>query len=337
MNILQIDGGGIKGIIPAMVLEHLENRCRQPLYDVFDLVIGTSTGAIIGGALAAGVPAREIAQFYLTEGKELFKNKNGLGLGLVTKVFSRDKFAHVIGGVKLQNPPRYLNELHLRDLKINYIATTFNICSQRTHFIKSFQKSHRDIKLLDAISWSALSAAHFFGSISVDDYVWHEFDAVVNRGRLRKGAVFQDGGQGMYNNTISHVLTEILAHYKRYPDNYILSLGTGTVPQYEEYEKWRGKSNSNRERRNFSNLFTNQAWRESTPSQLIAGRYVDLKNSGITFTRIDRYIKKEEDKPFDIKYIDLYEEIGNTLCDLVTDELLDELRKHKSIHLDDVA
>ena len=52
-KILQIDGGGIRGIIPAVILSYLEEKCGKPLCQCFDLITGTSTGAIIGGAIAA--------------------------------------------------------------------------------------------------------------------------------------------------------------------------------------------------------------------------------------------------------------------------------------------
>jgi uncharacterized protein len=45
--VLAIDGGGIRGIIPAMVLAELERRAGRPTADMFDLISGTSTGGIV--------------------------------------------------------------------------------------------------------------------------------------------------------------------------------------------------------------------------------------------------------------------------------------------------
>ena len=44
VRILSIDGGGIRGIIPAVVLSRLERQKGQRVTDLFDLVAGTSTG-----------------------------------------------------------------------------------------------------------------------------------------------------------------------------------------------------------------------------------------------------------------------------------------------------
>ncbi len=47
VKILAIDGGGIRGIIPATVLAEIERRTGARIADLFDLVAGTSTGGIL--------------------------------------------------------------------------------------------------------------------------------------------------------------------------------------------------------------------------------------------------------------------------------------------------
>jgi len=56
-RILSIDGGGVRGAFAAAALAHLETRCSQPLGNYFDLIAGTSTGAIIAAGLAMGLRA----------------------------------------------------------------------------------------------------------------------------------------------------------------------------------------------------------------------------------------------------------------------------------------
>lgn len=55
--ILAIDGGGIRGIIPARVMAYIEDKVRKPIHQLFDLVAGTSTGAIL--ALASACPYKK--------------------------------------------------------------------------------------------------------------------------------------------------------------------------------------------------------------------------------------------------------------------------------------
>jgi predicted acylesterase/phospholipase RssA len=74
VKVLAIDGGGIRGLIPALVLEEIEHRTGRPAAELFDLVAGTSTGAIITCALTRPqpMPAARVAEVYEQEGPEIF-------------------------------------------------------------------------------------------------------------------------------------------------------------------------------------------------------------------------------------------------------------------------
>jgi hypothetical protein len=56
-RVLSIDGGGIKGIIPAKVLVKIEEETGKKAAELFDLIIGTSTGGIL--ALGLTKPVRD--------------------------------------------------------------------------------------------------------------------------------------------------------------------------------------------------------------------------------------------------------------------------------------
>jgi patatin-like phospholipase/acyl hydrolase len=74
MRILAIDGGGIRGLIPALVLTELERRAGRRVFELFDLIAGTSTGGILACALCAPdpLPASELVKLYEEEGPEIF-------------------------------------------------------------------------------------------------------------------------------------------------------------------------------------------------------------------------------------------------------------------------
>lgn len=80
-KILSIDGGGMRGIIPAKILCELEEELQKDhgedarLCDYFDLICGTSTGGIIAIGLALGMSAKEMLNLYIEHGKEIFSHK----------------------------------------------------------------------------------------------------------------------------------------------------------------------------------------------------------------------------------------------------------------------
>ena len=52
LRVLALDGGGIRGVIPATVLAEIENKTGKRIAEMFDLIAGTSTGGILALALA---------------------------------------------------------------------------------------------------------------------------------------------------------------------------------------------------------------------------------------------------------------------------------------------
>jgi patatin-like phospholipase/acyl hydrolase len=74
MRVLAIDGGGIRGLIPALVLAELERRPGRRTFQLFDLIAGTSTGGILACALCAPdpMPASRLVALYTEEGPEIF-------------------------------------------------------------------------------------------------------------------------------------------------------------------------------------------------------------------------------------------------------------------------
>lgn len=96
MLTLSIDGGGIRGIIPAMILDHIETEIKKPITKIFDHIAGTSTGGILALGLTKPTEislhmrpeprdskftsndpqysAKDLVDFYKYEGKKIFKH-----------------------------------------------------------------------------------------------------------------------------------------------------------------------------------------------------------------------------------------------------------------------
>lgn len=74
VRVLAIDGGGIRGLIPALVLTELERRAGRRIFEMFDLIAGTSTGGILACAVCAPdpLPASDLVELYTEEGPKIF-------------------------------------------------------------------------------------------------------------------------------------------------------------------------------------------------------------------------------------------------------------------------
>ncbi|CAN4079643.1 unnamed protein product [Withania somnifera] len=85
ITILSIDGGGIRGIIPGVILAYLESQLQEldgedaRIADYFDLIAGTSTGGLVTAMLAAPnknkrplYAAKDITPFYLEHSPKIF-------------------------------------------------------------------------------------------------------------------------------------------------------------------------------------------------------------------------------------------------------------------------
>lgn len=95
-RILALDGGGVKGVLTLGMLKALEDELRRRsgspsfrLSDYYDLIGGTSTGAIISSGLALGLSVDELITLYMRLGPEVFGRNAGDGVFLQSKFESK--------------------------------------------------------------------------------------------------------------------------------------------------------------------------------------------------------------------------------------------------------
>lgn len=74
-RILSLSGGGVRGIFQAVFLKNLEDALGPPLYKHFDLVAGTSNGAIIAVAVALGIDLARVVDFYKGNSEAIFSSR----------------------------------------------------------------------------------------------------------------------------------------------------------------------------------------------------------------------------------------------------------------------
>jgi uncharacterized protein len=104
-KILSLDGGGMRGVISARILQEVEKQVKkqkgQNLNEYFDLIAGTSTGSILAAGIAIGKTSTELIDLYIQEGKRIFppKSKNRYYkfpsfVQPILEAFSPSKYSH---------------------------------------------------------------------------------------------------------------------------------------------------------------------------------------------------------------------------------------------------
>nr|CAB3481232.1 unnamed protein product [Digitaria exilis] len=244
VTILSIDGGGIRGIIPATILAFLEEKLQEldgsdaRLADYFDVVAGTSTGGLLTAMLTApdtnGRPlfdAKDLARFYINHSPRIFQQKNRIRLKITRKL-------KMVWGPKYDGKylhallRRYLGDTRLDRTLTNVVIPTFDIAYLQPTIFSSFELKHRPWKnaLLSDISMSTSAAPTFFPP--------HYFETKDENGR-RRAFNLVDGGLAANNPTLcamNQVSKDIILGNEHFfpvkPTDYgkfmVISLGCGS-------------------------------------------------------------------------------------------------------------
>lgn len=135
VRVLSIDGGGIRGIIPAVLLAAIERAAGRPIHQLFDIVAGTSTGGILACALASPAPhpASALLDLYVQHGRTIFAPSIWRN---VTSTVSAAKFDHKpLEGI-LANA--FGNRM-LSEAVTNLLIPTYDLEAREAKFFKSWR------------------------------------------------------------------------------------------------------------------------------------------------------------------------------------------------------
>ena len=169
IKILSIDGGGLRGIIPALYLEELEKQIGKPLYRVFDVIIGTSTGSIIsagictpkkylsGGGYLNRYDMSDIVSLYQTEAKEIFKRPISYKLssmfGLSDSKYDGKNLRAVLS--------KYFSENTIGDMLSNFACVSYDIENNREIIFSKISEKYKGTKIVDCVYASSAAPTYF--------------------------------------------------------------------------------------------------------------------------------------------------------------------------------
>lgn len=248
ISILSIDGGGIRGIIPALVLQELERRIAEkkknrPLCRVFDLIAGTSTGSILTLGLTAPADgkgdhrysneplftASDLVDIYSDRGLEIFPRHIFNQLKTVKQAFTEKynsgRFYDIL--------TELLQDRTLQDSLTNVLVTSFDITNNTPLIMKKRPRSMKrpeeapNFYTRDAIMGSS-AAPTFFEPVQVHPVDKSDMHLLVD------GSVFA-------KNPAMCALVEAQKIFPRAKRFNILSLGTGetgTPYTYQQMHTW---------------------------------------------------------------------------------------------------
>ena len=237
VRILSLDGGGIRGIIPATVLEYVENQLIEKtnnpnarLSDFFDIIVGTSTGGILACFYLTPNPKNEVgtpsSKYLASQALELYSKKGKI-------IFTDAKRPPWFGLRQLFNATRFsakniekIFEEEFGNLKFSNlikpcVVTTYDMSKQSSFFFNSREKTDkkRDFYLKD-VARSTSAAPTYFPP------------AIIKNIATNKLMINLDGGV-FANNPAMCAFAECrntIFEQKKYPnanDLLFLSIGTG--------------------------------------------------------------------------------------------------------------
>ena len=221
VRVLSIDGGGIRGIIPGLVLADLERRSGRRVFELFDLIAGTSTGGILACALSAPdpLPAAEAVLLYEQEGPDIFDRsiwqRARSADGLLDEKYDARALVSAL--------ERFLSDKRLSETVPDLIVPTYDTTVPGPHFFKTrdARESPESDVLLSQVAKATSSAPTYFEPAKIGDR------------SLIDGGVFAV-------NPAMCAYAEVLRHAAG-ADVTLLSLGTGEHTRrrpWKEIKDW---------------------------------------------------------------------------------------------------
>jgi uncharacterized protein len=232
-KVLSIDGGGIRGIIPAMVLAEIEARTGKRSAEMFDLVAGTSTGGILALGLTkpgeGGGPeysAERLIELYETEGGKIFSipvwHRLRSGWGVAEEKYPSEGIEEVA--------KRYFEDVHLAEALTEVLVTAYEIERRGPWFFKRRhardENREGDNFLMRDVARATSAAPTYFEPIEL---TWGPHGE----------RAFIDGGVHS-NNPAMCAYVEARKIYPEENDFLVVSLGTGEPTREMPYEEVKG-------------------------------------------------------------------------------------------------
>lgn len=200
--LLQVDGGGILGVMTAYHLYNIEFKQNVKINDVVKTYWGCSTGSIICALLNIGISAQQILQWYIEKGPHAFAENPGF-LGLFGAMYKTEYLENELKTYFKDITFKELYEQSGKDLNIMVVN-----CTKECHEVWNWE-TKPDVPVWVGIRGSMAAPIYFPA---------YEY----------QGEIIADGGTGSFTCTTEKAFNkEIYVKDNPIKDMYILSFGCG--------------------------------------------------------------------------------------------------------------
>jgi predicted acylesterase/phospholipase RssA len=217
-RVLSLDGGGAKGFYTLGVLREIEAAAGRPLCECFDLIFGTSTGAIIAALLALGNNVGEIHALYKEHVPAVMRHGNRDGRSwalrhLARTVFGDRNFTHVRTGVGIVATHWLLEKPMIFKGRVGQAH------GRSATFVPGFGCTIADAVL------ASCSAYPFFNRSTITTADGRQVELI-------------DGGYCANNPTLYAIADAVKALGRTHSDLRVVSLGVGVYPEPKRWRSW---------------------------------------------------------------------------------------------------
>ncbi len=172
-RILSIDGGGMKGVFTAYALWKLEEEYDLKIMDYFDMVVGTSTGALIAAAILVGQSGKEIYDSYMDPNNPIFKGKKTMKGRMSSRWLAQYDDEGIMGYLTEQIGEHTLDSLYKKSGKKDFAFFATNFTKARPIIYGSPSLRHSSLTMNDVSAIDVLrtttSAPFFFEPVTDPD------------------------------------------------------------------------------------------------------------------------------------------------------------------------
>lgn len=218
-RILGLTGGGIRGIFQAVYLREVAKEWQQSLLENFDLIAGTSTGALIALGIALDVDLSKVIRIFKTHGPQIFGRKKPLHVIRRGPQYSAELLRKVLQDV--------YGDKQLKHCNVPTLVFSTILNQYRHRVFSNLKDADKEYSAVD-VAMASCAAPTYFPSFCYPDVCPD----------VEEERTYVDGGLWANNPSLIAVISSHTRLGVQFKDVRLVSLGNGSFPSGIEPEEY---------------------------------------------------------------------------------------------------